>query len=478
MDLKNRVMSGLRWTAGMRLLGQLVTWVVTILVIRLLSPADYGLMSLAGVFVAFLAMINELGLGAAIVQRKDIDLKMLKSLFGFVLVVSVLFCCLLSLAASPIAEFYNEPKLVLMLRILSLIFILSGVAVLPQSILLRELQYRKIAVIDFFSAIVGSVTTLMMALNGMGVWSLVGGILTIRFTAMVGLHLTQPFFHLPTFKLKGMGPIFSFSGNVTLSRILWFIYSTAAASLIVGKILGKDLLGVFAIALYLACLPMEKVGGIINQVAFPAFSSVQEDPQLAGAHFLKAVRTLSFFTIPIFWGMSSIAPEIVGVFLGEKWRQASLPLQLIAVVIPLRMVRNLMTPATLGLGRSDVSLYIEIVAVILMPLAFFVASFKGLTAVSLVWVLIFPVVFAINLIQVVDVVKIKFIDIIKSMYRPAAYGLVMYVVLFFIRYYFFNQLTMFLRMVLFMFIGSIIYSTMVLMFDKKTFKEIMSLVKT
>ncbi len=476
MNLKNRVMSGLRWTAGMRFLSKIFTWAVTIFVIRLLSPADYGLMELAGVFVAFLVMIGELGLGAAIVHRKDLDTDSLKSLFSLILLVSFLFALLLYVSAPAIASYYNESKLVSMLRWLVLAFPVLGLAVVPQSLLLRELKYRKIAIIDFLSAIVGAGATLICALNGLGVWSLIVGYLSIRITKTVALQIAQPFLYLPRLTFKGMGSVYLYSGNVTLSRVLWYFYSSAVASLLIGKFLGSDLLGVYAVGLYLACMPMEKVGGIINRVAFPAFSSIQDDPRLAGAYFLKAVRVLSLIAIPIFWGMSSIAPEIIGVFLGEKWSSAAVPLQIIALVVPLRMIRNLMTPAMLGLGRSDINLLNEVVAVLLMSISFYLGTYWGVLGVSLVWLFIFPVVFTVNLSTIVKTLNIESLDVLRAIQKPVLSGLIMCLGVNMMRHTPCNDFPLTLKMIVFIVAGSIVYSLATITINRIGLKEIRGLI--
>jgi len=477
MSLRTQVMSGLRWSAGLRLLGQLFTWSVTLIVIRLLTPADYGLMELAGVFIGFLSLINEMGLGSSVVQRQDLDQEDLRAIFGYILIVSLLFCSFLSGAAPLIADFYNEPKLISILWALSLIFLFSGLTVLPQSMLYKNLQFKKIATIEFTSAIAGSICTLLLALNGLGVWSLVGGFLTIRLVKMLGFHVVQPFLFLPKLKLKNMGSILAFSGQVTLSRILWYLYASAAATLIVGKVLGKEALGFYTIGLYLACLPMEKVGGILYGVAFPAFSSIQDRPDLAGEHFLKATRVLCFITIPIFWGMSSIAPEIVDVFLGNKWLEAIVPLQIIAFVVPLRMVRNLMPPALLGMGRGDVNLRNEVVAVGLMPLAFFVASFWGILGVSLVWVLVFPVVFLMNFTLTRKVLQFTSADVVREVRSPVVSGLLMYLSIAALKHSSVVDFSAPVNMAIYIIIGGSIYLSLTYLLQRPLLREVVGLAK-
>ncbi|MGE4546119.1 MAG: lipopolysaccharide biosynthesis protein, partial [Pedobacter sp.] len=475
VNLKSQVLSGLRWTAGARFSAQLITWAITLYIIRLLSPADYGLMELSMVFVAFLTLLNELGLGAAVVQSKKLDSDSLRSLFGLVLCVSVLFYVLLTILAPLIAGFYEEPRLVALIRVLSVQFLFMGFAVLPQSLLLRDMAFRKIAAVDFVSSISGSIITLVLALTGLGVWSLVWGSLAIRFVSMVGLNLTRPFVYAPRMNMAGVWNFVSFGGYVTLSRVLWYFY-TRADMLIIGKLLGKELLGIYAIGLYLASLPMEKISGLLNQVAFPAFASVQSDPNLAGRHFLKAIRILSFFAFPVLWGISSIAPEMVHLFLGNKWADAALPLKIISLIVPLRMVSNLMNPALLGAGRADYSFHNSLVAFLVMPLAFWVGSKWGLFGISMAWVVAFPFVLCLNLFRLVKVLNITFLEVFEAMLLPFLSGFIMYSGVVLAKKVTFVSYGNFSKVGLSVMTGIVIYIIVTNILNKKGIKEVRKLV--
>ena len=175
MSLRSQALSGLRWTVSVRLLSQLVTWVITLAVIRLLTPADYGLLAMATVFVAFLSMFSELGLGAAIVQKKDVDEGLLKRAFALILIVHFSLAAMLALAAPLIADFYAEPRVTSVIRVLSLQFILGAFAVIPDAQLQRRMEFRNRSLLDFFGAVLASGVTLFMAMAGSGVWALVAG---------------------------------------------------------------------------------------------------------------------------------------------------------------------------------------------------------------------------------------------------------------------------------------------------------------
>lgn len=425
MDLRKKVLSGLGWSAGARFVSQLVTWAITLIVIRLLTPADYGLMAIAGMFMFFFALLNELGMGAAIVQKQTLDESILQQVFGLLLLVNFCFFLLLSFSSPLIAIFFNEPRLSSIIRVLSLQFLLLGFSTIPQSILMRKMDFKAISMADFTSAIAGSLITLIMAVFGCGVWSLVIGMLITSFWRTIYLNIISPYLHFPRFSFTNMKHIISFGGYVTTNRVLWFVLIQSDV-FIIGKILGKELLGFYSVATEIASLPMQKISGIISQVAFPAYSSVQNELEKAKSHFLKSIRIMSLFAFPILWGISSIAPEIVTLLLGDKWQLSALPIQLLSLVIPLRMINNLFDPTVLGLGRPDISFSIILFSAIAMPIAILVGVNWGIVGVSLAWIIAYPLIFLYNLSRILPFLRIRMHDFFYAIAKPVITSLIMY----------------------------------------------------
>ena len=251
MDIRNKVMTALKWTAAARFMGQLVSWVVTIVVIRLLSPSDYGLMAMAVVLISFLTLLNSLGLDAVLVQKKDLNEKTRRQIFGVVIVVNIVFTAMLFFGAPYVAGFYNEPRLTLILQVLSAEFIMLIFETLPQSQLERDIDFKHRSIAEFVTMIIGSLTTLVLALLGFAVWALIWGMLVMTATRMIGLNLIARNLVWPSFSLKGMMKNLSFGCFVTTDRGLWFLFSETD-KFIGGRLLGKRLMGYYAVASHLA----------------------------------------------------------------------------------------------------------------------------------------------------------------------------------------------------------------------------------
>jgi teichuronic acid exporter len=473
--LREKVLSGLRWSAGLRFLGQLLTWAITIVVMRKLSPQDYGLLGMAFVFITYLAAINELGLGAALIQRKTLDDRMIRQIFGFLLILNIGLFLLCYFLAPIISSFFDEKRLVSIIRLLATQFILSSFVIIPESLIDRDMLFRQKSVVDLVAAMSGSLTTLVLAFAGWGVWSLVWGTLTLNIFRTSGLNVVKPCIFMPSFSLNKIRQAISFGGYVTLTRILWMFYSQSDI-LIVGKLLGKQLLGFYSIAMTLASLPMEKVSGLINQVAFPAFATIQGDTQQAAKHLLKAVRVMSLIAFPVLWGISSVAPPLVQVLIGKSWDVAIVPLQIISLVIPIRMVSNLISPTLLGLGRPEVNLYNVITASILLPSGFLVGSYWGIIGVSLSWATVFPIVFLINLSRLTRILKIRLLSVLCAILKPLSASVVMYIAVSIVNFHV-SGFDAILRLALPALAGTVVYFGTILLLDLEGCNEMFSLLR-
>src|SRR5699024_6893038 len=158
------------------------------------------------------------------------------------------------------------------------------------------------------------------------------------------------------------------------SRIFWYFYSRSDV-FIIGKFLNSEILGFYAVGLQLASLPLNKVGGMLNQVSLSAYSSVQNDMPVVRSHYFKAIRVLSFISFPIFWVMSCVSPEIVTVILGPKWSNAILPLQILSLVMPIRLLFEASNPPLEAINKPHIATLNVFIVFMLMPPAFFVGAF-------------------------------------------------------------------------------------------------------
>jgi teichuronic acid exporter len=478
MSLRSQALSGFRWTASMRLASQLVTWAITIIVIRLLSPADYGLLAMATVFVSFLAMFSELGLGAAVVQMADLDERLLRRVFGVILAIHFSLAALLVLMAPLIAVFYDEPRVTPVIRVLAIQFVLAGFAVIPDAQLQRRMEFRNRSLLDLSGAIVASCTTLVMAFSGAGVWALVAGSILSQIWKTAGINWLSPFMHRPEFSLQGLRSLLRFGGHISAAQVFWMFYSQVDL-LICAKLLGKEVLGFYSVAMHLASLPSQRISGLVNQVAFPTFSRMQNDLHSVSTNVLLGVRILSFFAFPVLWGMSSIAPEMVEVILGDNWSPSVVPLQVLALIIPLRLVANFVQVAIQGVGRSDIVMRNAIWASLIAPAVFFIgANWGGLLGLSLAWLVVSPLVVVQGLVRGLPVLGLRLGTLATSMMPAAGAGLIMYGAVAATRYFWLIEQGAVLRLCVLIAVGALAYSAVSFGLNRKNAQEVLEMLRS
>ena len=224
MKMRSRVLLALRWSAGLRIVSQVATWTMTLIVVRLLSPSDYGLMALASIVLAFLLMINELGIGPALVQKESLDDDDLRQAFGIALISNLLLLVIVWFGSPLVAAFFEEPKLVSIIRTLSIQLVLVPLAVVPEAMLMRNLDLKKKSIVNLVANVAGGATTLAFAIGGHGVWSLVWGSLLLMALRSFGFLAAAPYLALPRFSFSKAKGLLSFGALITADRLLWFLY--------------------------------------------------------------------------------------------------------------------------------------------------------------------------------------------------------------------------------------------------------------
>ncbi|MFC1884323.1 lipopolysaccharide biosynthesis protein [Thermodesulfobacteriota bacterium] len=474
-NLRQKVISGLRWTAGLRFASQLITWAMTIIVIRLLDPEDYGLMAMAVLFLGFLTIFSEI-LDIPIIQRKDITDDELKQVFGINLLFNLSLFLVAILGASLIAKIFNESRVTYIIQVQSLQLILLALASIPRAMLRREMKFSVLSVSDFVSSIVGGLVTLTLAYNKFGVWSLVWGTLSLNMCKTVLLWGMSRTIILPKIKFDKIRDIIHFSRYTALINIIWYVFYRADV-FVVGKVLGKEILGIYSVAMQIASLPMEKISGILNQVALPAYSSIQNKPDQIASHFLKTIRIMARLSFPVIWGISSISPELVSTVLGQKWIMATVPLQILCLIIPFRMIHNLIASAILGIGKPEIALYNNLTALIIMTVGIIIGSKWGLFGICSAWLLVYPIVFYINFSRTARKIGISIFSVILSFIKPLLFSSAMFFVIVVSRYIINLEISDLYELLMLVGIGIIVYSALVIIFDRKYYREVFSLIK-
>lgn len=425
-DYRRAAVSGARWTIASRIALQLFTWPVTILVMRLLEPGDYGLMAMALVVSGFVALFAELGLGVALVQADAADEEMQRAACALIFGLNSLVAALLMLVAPFMAQAFDEPGVTPVVQVLTLDLLVSAIASVPQAMLERDLRFRELSLAQMVAGFVASLTTLVAALLDQGVWSLVAGLLmqgVVRTTLLLWYHRRVI---LPgRVRAAVVQPMIRVSSHVIASRVLWYWYGQSDV-VVIGRVLHSSLLGLYSVAAQLAMLPAGKAMEAVNRVAFPILSRLRSDvPALAATH-RRLIALLALYGFGICWGLGAVAPEFVEVVLGAKWAEAAWPLACLSLVAPLRMLCSLHNTITTALGRPEAATKELLLASLTIPAAVAMGAWShGLYGASLAWLLAYPLIYALSNHLTCRAVGVGMLVGVRPLLAPLAAGIVM-----------------------------------------------------
>lgn len=394
MNLRQTIVTAVGWSVAIRLFVQIITWAMTLVVIRILSPDDYGLMAVAQIFVNFMLGFGSLGFGDALVQQRETPKVVVARLFGVLLLAGMALGTLMALAAWPIAAWYNEPRLVALVQVSSLGFLFTALTALPRAFLTKHLMIRAMFVMELASGLVGAVTVIVLALSGYGVWSLMLGWLATNVAKLLGFGLLASEYYVwPRLGFAGIGPLFSFGIYRTFEYLVWMVFASADI-LIISRWLGPVQVGVYVVASNFAAMPLNKIAPIVNATAFPAFALVQERPSEARFYALKAVRMMAAIAVPLFFGLSVTAPEVVDLVFGPNWTAAKPVLGVLALAVTFRAVLLVVPNFLQGIGDSRASFWCTCVGAAIFPPAFVIGCHWGIVGVAWAWLLGYPVMYA------------------------------------------------------------------------------------
>jgi O-antigen/teichoic acid export membrane protein len=416
MDFRRQLVIGLRWLTVGRLLGQGFSWASTIIVVRLLDPSDYGVMAMAMAVIGLFGLVNDLGLGAALVHQASLDRRIVREVFGATTLLSLAAFMALQFAAPLAASFFGEPSLTAVLRAVSVPLIWASVGTVHAAILSWRMDFKGRSVADFLQLFIASLVTLGVAWRGHGVWALVGGHIVGQAVWAAVCVLRSRYWCLPSFTFgASRHRLYAFGTYLTLERTLWYLYSQSD-SLIVGRRLGDVVLGYYSVALQIATLPMDKISGILNTISFAAFSRLQHDHARAGAYLQRSLRLIGLLAFPVCFGLSAVSNELVDVFLGSKWRGAAVPLGLLSLTVPLRLLAAQLSPAIQGIGQPRIALRNLVIISAIMPVAFVLGSNWGLEGVVYAWVLIYPLLFVVTMRLTLPLLNLQLGGILRLLY--------------------------------------------------------------
>ena len=390
----------------------------TALLARLLTPNDYGLIGMATPIIGFVQLFKDLGLSTATIQRDEINHQQVSTLFWINLLVSGLISLIFAALAPVVAWFYNEPRLLQIVLVLSSIFVLGGLGVQHQALLKRQMRFASIAKIEIISVFGGILTAIIAAHYGLGYWALVIMQLATALINAVGTWLVcswRP--GLPS-RNSQVSSMLAFGGNLTGFNCINY-FSRNLDNILIGQYWGGGQLGLYSKAYQLVLLPIQQINAPINSVALPLLSRVQTDSQKYAHYYYKFVLGIVFLGMPIVAFSFAVTDKLILFVLGEQWLEA-VPIFRFLVPAAFMGTFNLASAWVYqSLGRTDRQLRIGVVMSTLDILIFLVSVRWGAIGVAAAYGLSRPLIWFPRFIYCYHGTPLKLKQLAATLARPA-----------------------------------------------------------
>ena len=422
--LASQVRSAVLWRSGSQIVAQLVQWAATFLVIRMLAPADYGLFAMAQVVLVFLNMLNGYGLASGVIQQPDVTPRMVRQLFGMLILLNVGLATMQLLLAPFAAAYYRQPIVAEMLRVQALLYLTTPFIALPYALLGRRMDFRCQARANIVASIASASAALGGATAGLGVWTLVLAPLVLF--AMRGAMMTWGARSLvwPSFDFRGAGTIARYGSVMALGQFFWFAQSQADV-FIAGRMFGPHMLGIYTTSLFLTQIFVSKFVPPLNEVAFSAYARIQHDDAATARVFLRTTRAVMVAAFPFYLGLAATAQPLVTTVLGTKWLEMVPVVQVLALAMPFMTLQILLQPACDARGRPGIGVRNGATGAAILTCGFLVGVHWGPVGLAVAWLIAYPLYLAISARRSLPTIGVRARQIADAIAMPLMASLVM-----------------------------------------------------
>jgi len=356
---KVAVVSNVFWRLLERFGAQGVTFIVSIILARLLDPNVYGAVALVTVFISILQVFVDSGLGNALIQKKSADDIDFSTVFFFNVVFCLILYALIFFAAPWIASFYNQPELVPVVRALSLTIVISGVKNVQQAYVSKNMMFKRFFFATLGGTIGAAIIGIYMAYNGYGIWAIVfSNLFNIAVDTTI-LWLTVKWRPKLLFSFKRLKGLFSYGWKLLVSNLIDTVYEDLR-TLVIGKMYSSDDLAFYNKGKQFPNLLVSNLNTSIDSVLFPAMSEAQDNPTYIKSMTRRAIKTTTYFIMPLMVGLAACSKPFISILLTDKWLDCVPYMQVLCFAIALHPILIANLNAIKAMGRSDIYLKLEI----------------------------------------------------------------------------------------------------------------------
>jgi PST family polysaccharide transporter len=416
--LDRSLVDGIAWTAVLRWMKQIVSWGALLYAARVLSPGDFGLVAMARVPIGLARLAEDFGLDTVLLQDRTLEDERRARIAGFALLLGVGLMMLFLALAQPIARYNKEPDVAVIVLALSLVFVLDALQILPRAMLQRQLQFRRLAIVGFVQGVMTSGVLTVAVYAGLGFWSLVLNTLAGAAAATALLLWWHPYrIAWPHQLWRILEPILQ-GWRVLVSRIAWYGYNNVD-QLLIGRTLGKDLLGAYGYASDFSKQPMEEITAVVSGVVPGVFTSVQNNMPAMRRYFLILTEFLGYLVFPVGAGIALTADRVVELALGPQWQATVEPLRILCIYAAFLSSQTLVAHILLWTGQFRTLMWCSLLTLAMLLPAFWLGlKVGGLIGVAWMWTIVYPLSNIPPLVIGFRTIRIGFGDWLQTM-KPA-----------------------------------------------------------
>jgi len=375
--IKEKILNGTRWSFIGGLFGQGTTFLVGIVLARILGPEEYGLIGIVTIFTSIFQGIVDSGFSSALIRQKDCTEKDYCTAFYSNIAFAFISYCLLFVAAPLISSFFNNQILTKLIRVMSLCLFLDAFTLVQSTIIVKIMDFKTKASITMISSVISGFIGISMAFGGFGVWALVGQFLSKQLITLISYWLTHLWTPQLIFDKKSFGYLWSFGWKLSLSGIIDRI-SNELCNFVVGKCYSPSTLGQYTRSNQFAGFFAIGLTGIVQQVSYPALSEIQDDREQLKSVYRKIIKTTMYICAPSMFFIAAVSEPLILSLVGEKWIDAVTYLPLICFTVFLYPVHAINLNMLQVQGRSDLFLKLEIIKKVICVPVLLLGAFWGI----------------------------------------------------------------------------------------------------
>lgn len=359
-SLRSKTIKGVGWSFIDNIANYGITFLVGLVLARLLTPAEYGIMAMIAIFVAISNSIIDSGFSNALIRKVDIERVDYNTVFFFNLVVSVILYVILYVSSPLISTFFKEPILVDVMRVIGWVLIINALAIIPRTILVKNVDFKTQTKVSVISSVLSGLVGIGMALTGWGVWSLVWQQLSRQMLNSLCLWVFCKWFPVWEFSVKSFKELFGFGYKLLLSGLIDTIYKNIYY-VIIGRFYSPAQLGQYTRAEQFNSIFSSNLTSVVQRVSYPVLSSIQNEEERLYAAYRRIIKDTMLVTFACMLGLAAVAKPLIIILIGDKWLPAVGFLQIICfagMLYPLHAINlNILQVK----GRSDLFLKLEII---------------------------------------------------------------------------------------------------------------------